>query len=325
MINRSLLKKSIVESRMLLFACVAALYAFCWARVWIVSLFEMDRFKAIVEQFREFERFSPVPFDQLFTYSGRIAMTFDEPVVVVSMCMWAIARGSDCVSGELGRGTMEMLLAQPVSRIQVLWSQALVTVGGVAVLAGASWLGIYTGIMTTSVKEAVPSATWTIPWIDIEIPNLLEADEEETVDVPMAFRVDPVDFVPASVNLLALGFFLAGLSSFFSSLDRYRWRTIGVVAGICVVEVIIKIIGLAADRLHWLGYFSFFSSYEPERFVNVAVRTPENTWSIALYDAAGVFTGLGPLGYDLVLIGMGLAGYLAATYIFHARDLPAPL
>ena len=80
------------------------MFAFCWLRVWIVSLLPTDRFKTIVEQFREFERFVPVPFEQLFTYPGRIALTYDELIVVMCMAMWAIARGSDCVAGELCAG-----------------------------------------------------------------------------------------------------------------------------------------------------------------------------------------------------------------------------
>ena len=51
--------------------------------------------------------------------------------------MFAIARGSDVVSGELGRGTLEMLLAQPVSRLQVLYTQAAVTLVCLLLLCGA--------------------------------------------------------------------------------------------------------------------------------------------------------------------------------------------
>jgi hypothetical protein len=35
--------------------------------------------------------------------------------------------------------------------------------------------------------------------------------------------------------------------------------------------------------------------------------------------------GVGPLTYDLVLLGVGLVGYLAAAVVFVRRDLPAPL
>ena len=73
---------------------------------------------------------SPVDLDQLLTFPGRIAIFFVEPAVLFIVCLWAIARGSDVVSGEVDRGTMEMLLAQPVSRLLILKTQAAVTVSG---------------------------------------------------------------------------------------------------------------------------------------------------------------------------------------------------
>lgn len=323
MINRSLLKKSLHESQWLLLSCMAALYAFCWARVWVVSQFEMSRFKTVIEQFRDFERFSPVPFEQLFTYAGRIALTYDEPIVIACMSVWAISRGSDCISGELGRGTMEMLLSQPVSRLQVLFSQAMITVIGVALLAATTWAGVYTGIMTNSIKETAPPANFKIPLLGFELPNPLA--EEETVTIPMADRVDPRVFVPAAVNLLSLGFFLAGFSSLLSSWDRYRWRTIGLVVGFYIFQMIVKVLGLASDRFQWCSYCTFFTAYEPEAFVRIAVHETEKTWQIFVGGGTGLLPEFGPLGYDLILIALGTASYLAAAVIFCRRDLPAPL
>jgi len=302
---------------------MAAMYSFCWARVWVVSLFEMSRFKVIIEQFREYERFSPVPFEQLFTYAGRIALTYDEPIVLVSVSLWAIARGSDCVSGEIGRGTMEMLLGQPISRVQVLWTHAVVTIAGIALLSFTSWLGVYTGIMTVSVEEPAPPETWTIPLLDVEVPNPLSKEKMQTT--PMSEIVDEQVFVPAAFNLFALGFFLAGLTSLFSSWDRYRWRSIGLVVGIYMFQMIVKVLALASDRFHWLLNCTFFTLYEPERCVSIAASEPQQTWSLVLRDQAGGFVDLGPLGYDSLLIGMGLLAYAIATVIFHRRDLPAPL
>ncbi len=320
--NRSLLKKSILEGRMLLASCTTTMLVFCWTRVWLVSQFDMSRFETVIEQFREWERFSPVPFEHLVTHTGRIAMAYDEPILILCVCLWVIARGSDCISGEIGRGTMEMLLAQPVSRVQVLWSQASVTIAGLALLALTSWFGLYLGIRTNTVEERVVQ-TWTVPWLRVEIPNPLAA--EQVVRRPLAEKVNPAHLVPAAFNLFSLGFFLAGLSTLLSSPDRYRWRTIGLVVGIYIVQLTLKIVGLASERVAWFGYVSFFTAYEPTRFVSIAVYQPESTWSLVLRDAAGRWTGPGPLGYNLLLLGMGAAAYLAATVIFHRRDVPAPL
>jgi ABC-2 type transport system permease protein len=321
--NRSLLRKCVAEAQVLLLFCALAVYAFCWLRVWLVSRFDMPRFRTILEQFREYERFSPVPFEQLFTHAGRIAMTFDEPIVVVCMAVWAIGRGSDCVSGEIGRGTMEMLLAQPVSRRQILCSQAAVTILGAAVLALAAWLGIYTGLCLHAVKTSAPASAWTVPWLGLELPNPLAAAEPESV--PLQQIVDAAVFAPAALNLFALGFFLAGLTTLLSACDRYRWRTIGLAAGFYVVEVLIKVLSVATDRLSGLSRLTVFSAYEPQRMVSWAVHQPDQAWNVWLPGAAGRGLAWGPLGYDLILLGLGTAAYIAAGWVFQRRDLPAPL
>lgn len=321
--NRSLLKKCLHESRLLLGACIVALYSFCWARVWVVAQFEMSRFKAIIEQFRQYERFSPVPFEQMFTYAGRIAMTYDEPIVVACMTLWAISRGSDVVSGELGRGTMEMLLAQPIRRAEVLISNAAVTICGAALLAASTWFGIWSGVQTNHVKQPAPPASITIPFLNIEISNPLA--DPETMIVPMTDVVDTTVFVPAAINLFALGVFLAGFSALMSAWDRYRWRTIGLVVGVYIFQMIIKLLALASDRFAWMSCVTFFTAYEPEAYVSTAVNQPGAEWHFVLYDTAGKFQDIGPVGYDLILISLGIICYAGAIVIFNRRDLPAPL
>lgn len=331
MMRMALLRKSIYDARLLLFSSAIVVFAFCWLRVWIVTLLPMDRFRTIVEQFREFERFVPVSFDQLFTYPGRIALTYDEFIVIMCMAIWSIARGSDAVAGELDRGTMEMVASQPVSRKRILLTQALVTTLGTILLAGASWLGLYAGIQTTTVAEPVKAeeSLW-VPLLGFDPASLFFGEDparqtEETREVPMASKVNPHDMWPAAVNYFALGFFLAGLSTLVSAQNRYRWRTIGIVAAIYVLQLVLKIIGLAADRWSWLLKLTFFSAYEPERFVSIAVNQPSSTWHLWLVNDQGQWTELGPLGYDLLLLFMGMLAYVLAAIIFSRRDLPAPL
>ena len=325
--NGALWGKCVREARWLLVACAAAVYAFCWVRVWMVSRIDTERFHAILDLLPgDWKKFTVVDMDWLITYAGRISLAFDEPIVVFGMSIWAIARGSDCVSGELNRGTMEMLLAQPLSRLQVLGHQAAVTIIGVAVIAAAAWLGTWTGIQTTSVKEeARPS--WTLPFdvpgVGRQLPRPWAAPE--TRWVPMSDKVSSTVFWPATANLCALGFFLAGISSLVSACDRYRWRTIGIVVGAYVVETILKLVGMASEEWRWLTWFSIFTPYEPEAGVHLAIESPDLAWSIVRYDTAGNWLELGPLGDDLILLAGGLLAYVAAAVIFQRRDLPAPL
>jgi ABC-2 type transport system permease protein len=322
--NRAVLKKCITEARLLFAAMAALLFAFCWVRVFIVSRLQMSQFATIIEQvWDQFKDFSPVPLDQLLSYTGRIAIGYNEPIVVFGVSIFAIARGSDAVSGELNRGTMEMLLAQPVSRVQVLSTQALVTVSCLFLLCLLTWAGTTTGIYTTTVTEDAPPPSIRIPGLGISIP--LSLRKPEKVRVPMRERTEPKYFVPGAVNLFCLGVALAGFSTLVSSFDRYRWRTIGIVVACYVVHLILKILGQAIDGVGWMQDISLFAAYEPQKFISIASHDPADTWSLAIRDSAGRFIEPGPLGYHLILLGIGTASYVVAGIVFHKRDLPAPL
>jgi ABC-2 type transport system permease protein len=322
-----LLRKSLRESRVLLIGCAAAIFVFCWLRVWIVSRLSTDRFRAILDMLpSDLRRVFVFDIEWLTTYPGRISLAYQEMLVLASVSVWSIARGSDVVSGEVNRGTMEMLLAQPVSRSRILTTQSLVAVAGTAVLALSAWSGTCAGVYTTQVKEQVAPRLQLpvyLPGLGSELP--LPFGPRQTRFVPMSDKVDVRVFLPASANLFALGAMMAGFTTLMSSWDRYRWRTIGIVTGILVAQLLLKVAGLAVERWHWLIYLSVLSAYEPEVHVRMASTTPDAYWTLFSADAQGNWTGFAPLAHDLLLLGVGTASYLAAALVFTRRDLPAPL
>jgi len=319
-----LLKKSMREARLLLGGLGVLLFAFCWVRVFIVSRLQTSQFAAIVEQlWDQFKDLWPVSLEQLLSYTGRIAVGYNEPIVVFGVSIFAIARGSDVVSGELGRGTLEMLLAQPVSRLQVLYTQAAVTVAGIAGLCVLTLAGTTAGIYTIKVKEDLPPPSIGIPGLGLRIP--LSVSKPEKIKVPMSEKTRPGYFVPGAVNLFCLGLMVAGFSTLISALDRYRWRTIGIVVGVYVVSILIKLLGQAISEVAWLQWFSVFTAFEPQKFISIAMHDPGNGWALVMRDAAGQFKELGPLGYNLILSLVGLICYVLAGVVFQRRDLPAPL
>lgn len=319
----AVLKKCLLEVRLLFAACALLLFAFCFVRVFIVASLELVDFSAIVERlWDKWGKFSAVPLSHLLSYPGRIALAYDEPIVVFTISIFAISRGSDAVSGELNRGTLEMLLAQPVSRLQVLASQALVTVSCLVLLALATWAGTWCGIQTAIVKESAPPPTLKLPFLP-KVP--LPVQSKEKIETPMRAKVTAFNFFPGVINLFCLGCAIAGVSTLVSSCDRYRWRTIGIVAGLYIVSLIFKIVGMAFERFAWMKLLSLFTAYEPQKFISIAFRDPAHNWSLALYDSQGAIQSLGPLGCNLILLAIGAVGYVCAAIVFHRRDLPAPL
>lgn len=322
-----LIRRRLDEAKWLLAACSIAMIWFCWLRVWLVSRLDTGRFKEILDLLpSDWQRFMTVDFAWMITYEGRISLAYDELVVVGCVSVWAIARGSDCVSGELGRGTLEMLLAQPLSRRAVMLSQVGVTIAGIAVLAFCAWFGTWCGIQTLSAKQVVTPAIdlpFSLPFVGSEIP--IPFAEPETTYVPMVDLVDASLFIPASVGLFMFGLMIAGFSTLMSSWDRYRWRTIGIVVGVYVVQIVFKLVGMSADEVEWLKFLSAFTAYEPEAFVRIADQLSEFTWSFTMRRDDGTWIGYGPMCFYTIMATIGIASYAIALRIFSRRDLPAPL
>jgi len=324
---RILLKKYINEAMLLWCACALVLFFFPWVRIWTVSQFELSGFAPLIEQFRAFEKFSPVPLEQFLTYHGVIGFTFDEPVLILCILVWSIARGSDVVSGELGRGTMEMLLAQPLSRGQVFAAHALVTITGLVLLCSLVFFGIYLGIQTNATPVS-STGVFRLPFFNMNVSNPFGATT--TKMVPLSELVSPSVYVVPTLNLFALGFALLGLSAMVSSFDQYRWRTIGVVISVYVLQLLLFILSKSSPRLGSLKPFSFLAAYQPDWIVQVVHHSPKLAWSWWVIPEAVSKPGpppspyLGPMFYVSVLLALGAASYTIGYLRFRSRDLPAP-
>jgi ABC-2 type transport system permease protein len=320
-IDRVLIKKYVNQSSLLFASCAIVLFVFSWVRVWVGTFFNLTEYGVILDQLAEFEKYSPIEFSALLTYTGQVGLVYEEPIVIACIVIWAVARGSDVVSGELGRGTLEMLLSQPVSRERLLCSHAVVSISGLGLLCLLVWGGIALGIQTNVVDEEVPAPSVEVPLLNWQIP--LPGGEPIVEQVPLKDRVDAGHFGAATFHLFAFGFFILALATLISSIDRYRWRTVGMVVGIYVVQLVMYALGLVSESLSWLLGGTFLSCYKPQ---NVTALIEQGTayapWSLT--DTPGEFF-FPPLAYPLILLSIGFTFYVVAIIIFRRRDLPAPL
>ena len=258
--NTAIWKKSWGDQRGLVLAMAALWSAFPWIYLWLSAQIPMNAFhdvllRAIPE---DWQKLSGVPFSEVATYAGRVALAFVDPVVVLAATVWGITRGSDAVSGQVERGTMEMLLAQPVTRRAVFTTQAVATTMGAALLCG---------VLLASVWSAVSFGPW-------------------------AGKVEPARFVPAVLNVFGLMVCMAGITAAVSAADSYRWRTIGILCGFYVFSILAKLVGRMSGIFAWVGYLSVFNAYEPQRLVG---GTADAWRLLMLYD--GVLLGVGVLGF----------------------------
>jgi ABC-2 type transport system permease protein len=288
---RLLLKKYIGETWLLWSACAAVMLFFPWVRLWTISQFELSGFAPLIEQFQAFEKFSPVPLSQFLTYEGVIG-----------------------------------LLAQPISRLQVMTAHGLVSLGGLLCLGLLCWLGIYAGIQTNTTPVAQTPAEIRIPGTSIALSNPFI--EKTLTMTPLSELVTADLYLASTVNFLGLGYFVFCLSVFMSSWDLYRWRSIGLVISVYVAQLLLFILSKSHPSTRFLMPLSFFGAYQPDWMVQAIDRQGMPAWTIYRTTAnAEGFLGqveIGPLGYSLILVVLGSVLYMAAYQIFRRRDLPAP-
>ena len=170
---------------------------------------------------------------------------------------------------------MEILLAQPVPRYQVMFVQAVVTTLSALALVLVVFVGVSLGVWMVGFKEPVPMG----------------------------------HFARGLVNLFALIFCLAAVTTLLSSVDRYRWRTLALGGGFMVTQLIIKVLSRLRDEFGFLRYTTIYGAYEPWWLISSDQESLTQIW----------------LGLNGTLLLIGTTCYLLATIIFCRRDLPAPL
>ena len=333
-LNFSLLRKYVNESMLLFVGLVLGVLSFCYFRVRVVGKLDTAQFQQIMDLLpKDWRKFAEVDFDWLVSYLGRTSFTLDEPMLVLLVSAWAIVRGSDVVSGELGRGTMEMFLAQPISRTRVFLHHAMFTVIGLFVLVLVAWLGMSIGLWTTSVEETRYPEVMGVPITFVGPKTAVVAEmfgipaeylQPKMTEIPMSSEVDAVMFLPGLVNLFSLGFFLSGFSALVSSMDSFRWRTLGILSAFYFANAGIKILGMSMEESPWVEYCSIFGLYSPASAVEMAQYNMFDALQWFRYDDVGAIVSSGPLMNNVLLIGLGVICYAVGTRVFKKRDLPAP-
>lgn len=325
--NRSLWKKCISESAILFGALALGTAAFSWFRVNVVGEVDTSSFQKILALLpEEWLKFTSVDVEWLISYVGRTAMTLDEPFLIMMIAIWGIVRGSDVISGEISRGTMEMLLAQPVSRTRVFVIHSTVTILGVLLLSFTTWLFMWVAVQTTNVKVPPPPDTSFWGQVDNWLPTSSAKHTEVKLETkPMAEFVRSSVFAPGIINLFLLGCFVTGLATLLSSFDRYRWRTLGIATAIYMAAAMIKILGMSSETFAWTNWLTFFSLYEPELSIKLFQNDPSSFWQLLRYDDEGNWACFGQMGQNLVLFISTIVFFLIALGIFRRRDIPSPM
>jgi ABC-2 type transport system permease protein len=224
-----------------------------------------------------------------------LSIGYVHPLMQTILCIWAIGRAAGAIAGEIDRGTMELLLAQPLARYRVVLAQLCVDLIAIPILCWAIWGGTWLGTgLVGMLQIGVPSARF------------------ET-------HVDPWVFGPALLNIAALLFAVGGYTMWLSALGRFRGRVMGLAVLVTLVQFLVNVIGQLWDVAEPWRPLTVFYYYQPQQIIlhdnwRVLVTMP---WQNAGQGYA--------VNVIVVLAAVGAAGYGLALWTFCRRDLPAPL
>jgi beta-exotoxin I transport system permease protein len=198
---------------------------------------------------------------------------------------------------------MELLLAQPVRRSQVVFAHLVVDLLTIPLLCLSLWGGTCLG-------------TRLVGSFQVDEETLRQVPFHVPVD-PAALVVDPAAFGPGLWNAAALLFAVSGYTLWISSRGRFRGRVLGVAVLVTILQFLVNVVGQLWDAAAALRPFSVFYYYQPQQIVLRHRWTvdPGSLWHVALPPVPAV----------AVLAAVGLVGYGLALWTFCRRDLPAPL
>lgn len=240
--------------------------------------------------------------------SDFLAVQLLHPVVLVLTGMWAIGRAAGAIAGELDRGTMELLLSQPVPRGRLIISHFLVDAVTIPCICLSIILGTQLGLALVGPFE-----------VDYSVFDKLT--EQSPIKFkpppgPSVLEVSATRQIWGALNLAVLMFALSGITMAVSACGRNRWRATGWSALIFLTMFVVNVVGQMWDTVAAIRPFSLYFYYQPQRI------WLGNEWAVKLGD---VWPGTPSVFVVPFLAIVGLFGYGIAYRVFTTRDLPAPL
>lgn len=185
--------------------------------------------KAYMEDLPEgFLKFFNVKDFNITSFDNYMTLQFLGLIWIIVMAAFVIALARGMVAGEIQDGTLELLLAQPIARWNILLSEGAVLLGGIVFLV----------LLTVLATFAFGAA------FGIELSYGGYAA-----------------FIPLGIALAAA---IAGYSVLLSAVMREPRRVALAAAGVTLAFYIVHFVGIYSKSLAKVDYFTIFRYYDPQ-------------------------------------------------------------
>jgi len=227
-VNLRLLRQTLRWNRVRLAAVMVA--AFGWGiLIPVVYVQFSDAFRDMVESGLIPENLMNFGSGSLFTLPGAITLGLQHPLAIAFLGIFAVGSTTGAVAGERERGTLEVLLARPVSRIELYVTLAVAVLILLILVMAALLGGQVTGILIQGLSNE----------LDLGLMPLVLAN-----------------------GLLLWGAFAAFGLAASVSFDRHA-PALGLSMAFLLVNYFLEILGSLWTDVAWSQEYSLFHHFQP--------------------------------------------------------------
>lgn len=163
----------------------------------------------IVREFPALQQFMRFGGGDMFTLSGSIALGYIHPIAIALLSVFAIAFPLSGVAGERQRGTLEIVLARPVSRRSYYVTLLLGATLFIALSVAATLIGTLIAAAAVNVIDQLKLEN--MPWLWLNGVLLYFAIAAIAFAASVSFdRVDPAAGIALAIVLVAYFFQIIG-------------------------------------------------------------------------------------------------------------------
>ena len=172
------------------------------------------------------------------------------PIILIIL---TLSYASAAIAGEIDKGTIELLLAQPISRLKIFFAKY---VSGLAIIAA---------FILVSNFSVVPFAL--LHNVDFQLQN----------------------YLTISILGFLFAFAIYGICIMLSSLSSSRGRPMAITGGILIIMYALNVFSAFQESIENIKVASFFHYYD---FGAAVVHNQLDTLNIAVFLAVGIITSI---------------------------------
>lgn len=193
---------------------------------------------SIIKEFPAFQQLAHFGGGDLFSLPGTISLGFIHPIAIALLAVFAIALPLGGVAGERQRGTLEIVLARPVSRRSYYLTLLVAAILFIGLAVAATLVGTVIACGAVNVLDQLDLATLPALWLN---------------GVLLYFAIAAIAFA-ASISFDRMG------------------PAAGIVLVIVLVAYFLQIIGSLWPDAAWLQTYSLFHYLQPDLILSQGLQ-----------------------------------------------------